>query len=252
MKTLLIALAFCLPNLAFSQLDYKVENLVRTFPTAFYLKGKVGYSVPFYGKGEKVLFGYLRPSAIFQTAAVVNTGRLQLDFNPISILNFYNGKSLTKRNFEKLSNFDCNLIICSADIKRDHYGMRIALKYKSIYYSGALNYNVGELDQTTKGDWADELSSLINTGAKSILVQQLHIIGHELDEKFSIGYLGLYNKMNNNQQKSTMHLAFGKYVFNKEWDLIAGSGIFRTRIQKNNLTALSLLTWKPKKGLPLF
>jgi hypothetical protein len=249
---LLFTIVLFFPTLVFSQLDYKVENLIRTFPIAFYLKANMGYSIPIYGKGEKVLFGYIRPSASFQTAAIVNTGRVQLDFNPISIMNFYFGKSLTKRNFENLSNFDCDSIICSADIKRDHYGMRVALKYKSIYYSGALNYNVGELDQVTKGDWADELSSLVNTGSKSIMVQQLHIIGHALDEKFSVGYLGLYNKMNNNRQSSSMHIAFGKYVFNNQWDIIAGSGIFKTRIQKKNLTALSLLTWKPKKGLPLF
>jgi hypothetical protein len=252
MKNWIYILIFLIPNICYSQMDYKAENLVRTFPTAFYVKGSVGYSIPLYGKGEKVIFGYVRPSLTLQTAAVVNMGRAQIDFNPISILNFYYAKSYTKRNFEKLSNFDCSDIICSADIKRDHYGFRLALKYKTIYYSGALNYNVGELNQTTKGNWADELSSLVNTGARSVLVQQLHIIGHELNEKFSMGYLGLYNKMNNSQQKSTMHIGFGKYIFNDQWDIISGMGVFKTRVQKSNLTALSLLTWRPEKGLPLF
>ena len=252
MKSLILILLVFIPNLSNAQLDYKAENLVRVFPTAFYIKGTAGYSIPFYGAGEKVLFGYIRPSLTLQSAAVVNMARAQIDFNPISILNFYYAKSYTIRNFENLSNFDCTNIICSADIKRDHYGFRVALKYRSFYYSGALNYNIGELDQATKEDWADELSSLVNTGSRSILVQQLHILGHELSKKLSLGYLGLYNKMNNNNQKSLMHIGFGKYIFNDEWTIIAGMGVFETRFQSKNLTAISLLTWASERGLPLF
>lgn len=251
-KRLILSLLLFFSTASFAQVDYKVQNLVRTYPTAFFVKGDVGYSLPIYGKGEKVLFGYVRASASYQTAAVVNTGKIQLDFNPISILNFYYGKSYTDRNYENLSNFDCTTLACTAKIKRDHYGMRLALKYKSILYMGLLNFNNSELDEKVKRDFADELSSLVNTGTKSVLVQHQHLIGHQLDDKWMVGYLGQFNKMRNNEQTSTMNLGIVKYTFNDKWEMIGGLGAFRTRVQKTNATALTLLTWKPEKGLPLF
>ena len=232
--------------------DFSAETLYRSFPSAFYMRGTAGYSWPIYKIDDHLTYGYLRPSASFQTAGVVNSGKVQLDLNPISFLNFYLGKSYTQRNYEKFSNFNCLELICTTNIRRDHYGAKVALKYKSLLYLGGIHYSAAEQDHKIKGDYADELSSLVNTGRRSLLIQQRHLLGFQFTEKWMFGPLALINKMKNNQQRSSMYLIFGRYQFDSSWSLLGGMGLFETRTRNSNFTALTLMNWKPVKGLPLF
>lgn len=252
MKVLVLLIAL-LPLSLKAEWDLKASQLYRSFPTGFYINATGGYSLPLWKVNDKVLYGYIRPSATAQTSFVVNAAQAQVDLNPISFLNLYVGKSYTDRNYDELDTFDCAAIVCDTKLKRDYYGARLALGAGPILLMGEAKWFRSELDEDHPGrQYADELSSLISSAGGDTLFQRNLIAGYKLTEKWMIGYLGQFNKMRNTDQTSTMQVLINQINLGNGWGIIAGPGMFTTRDDANVFTVLSLLTWKPLKGLPLF
>ena len=85
MKTTLLCLFLLTLNFnSFAQIDYKVGNAARTYPTALSFKGELGYAQKIWGDTKGINYGYVRPSLTAQTSAVVNYVHTRLEFYPIS------------------------------------------------------------------------------------------------------------------------------------------------------------------------
>ena len=235
-----------------AQLDLKTRVLYRTFPGAFSVQAKAGYSIPIYKMDDEVMFGYIRPELALQSSGVVNTAMAKIDFNPISFVNFYVGKSITNRDYEEFDTFDCSTLICTSKVDRTIYGARMVAKHGSFFYLIGLKYFSNKLEDSLSGDYVDEIATLVHTGRKSILRQSEHIFGYNVNEDLTLGYLGVLSKMRNNDQESAMHLLFGNYKFKPKWDATVGAGIFNTRFDANVGTIFTMVSWTPEKGLPLF
>ncbi|MCO4794137.1 MAG: hypothetical protein KC493_10510 [Bacteriovoracaceae bacterium] len=252
MKILLLILIL-LPLSLKAEWDFKATQLYRSFPTGFYINATGGYSLPVWKADDKVLYGYIRPSVTGQTSFVVNAAKAQVDINPISFLNLYAGKSYTDRNFNDLDTFDCVALVCDTKLKRDFYGARLALGAGPILVMGEAKWYRSELDEHHPGrQYADELSSLVSSAGSDTLFQRNLIVGFKFSPNYMVGYLGQFNEMRNTQQTSKMQILLNQFHFSNGWSLIAGPGMFTTRDDSNIFTVLSLLTWKPVKGLPLF
>ena len=252
MRILLVTILI-LPLSLKAEWDLKATQLARSFPTAFFINVTGGYSLPVWKKDDKVLYGYVRPSITAQTSFIVQMAQAQIDFNPISILNLYAGKSYTERNFDELPTFDCDAIVCDTKLQRDYYGFRIALGGGPILVMADLKWLRSELDEYHPNrQYADELSSLISSPGNDTLHQKTIIAGYKVSDKWMMGYLAQFNKMRNTQQESHMQYYFNQYKFKDDWEILAGPGYFKTRSSSNIFSVISLLTWKPVQGLPLF
>lgn len=248
----LILLTMLLPLSIKAQWDFSATQLYRSFPSGFYINATGGYSFPLWKIDDKVLFGYLRPSVTGQTSFVVNSAEAKLDFNPISFLNLFYGKSHTDRNYDELDTFECGVVVCDTILKREFYGARLALGAGPLVLLSKVQWYRTRLDEHHTTEFADELSSLISSPGNDTLFQKQLLLGFKFSPKFMLGYLGMVNEMRNTQQTSKMQILTGLYHFNNEWNLLAGPGIFTTRTDADVFTILTLLTWRPAKGLPLF
>ncbi|MBK23130.1 MAG: hypothetical protein CME70_03915 [Halobacteriovorax sp.] len=247
-KFLLSLFILISPMTVYSSWDFKVDQLFRSFPTGFYIKANGGYSYKFWEGEKDFAYGYLRPNLNLQTSAVVNVINPHLDFNPISFVNLFAGYSYTMRNISEISNFDCNQVICKADLNRKYYGARVALAYKNFLLLTGIKWTGVSLKDPTSQNFADEQSSTIASAGKDRLIQKTLLFGYQLNKKLLLGYLGQYNHMQNLKQKTKMHIALTRFTFSKNWELSAGPGLFQTRTDANNFTVLSLLTWKFKEA----
>lgn len=250
---ILLLLILLLPHSLKAEWDLKATQLARSYPTAFFINATGGYSLPVWKKDDKVLFGYIRPSVTAQTAFVVQMAQAQIDINPISILNLYAGKSYTERDFDELPTFDCVAIVCDTKIKRDYYGARLALGGGPFLVMADFKWLHSELDEHHPGrQYADELSSLISSPGNDTLHQKTIIAGYKVSDRWMMGYLAQFNEMRNTQQESHMQYYFNQYKFKDDWEILAGPGYFKTRSSSNIFSVISLLTWRPVQGLPLF
>jgi hypothetical protein len=236
----------------FAQVDYNVKGVVRSFPQAFLTRGELGYSFELYRKNPTFLFGYIRPVGTFKSSIFVNSSSVKLDFNPISFLNFYVGKSITYRRYEEFDTFDCRTLACSGNIERKIYGVRLALKHKKLFSLLALKYFDSDYSGIASKDYIDEIGTLVHSGQKSIMRQGQVILGFKWNEKLSLGALILHSQLKNNSQSSQMSLLFGRYQLTKKWQLMLGSGVFETRFDALVGSTLAVVSWTPQKGLPLF
>lgn len=246
MSRTLISLFILFSFSAYGEWDFKVEQLLRSFPTGFYVKSNIGYSKKIWKGEEDYLYGYIRPALNLQTSAVVNVANAHIDFNPISFVNLYAGSSYTNRNISKISNFDCEQVSCRGRLKRTYYGARVALALKKfVLVTGVKKINV-HFEKASSLSFADELSSTIASPSNDLLTQKLFMLGYKVKENLMLAYLGQFNHMKNTDQKTKMHIILGKYSINKDWEVSAGPGVFETRTGSKVLTLLSLLTWKYK------
>lgn len=241
-----LLILLCLPFSCFAKMDFRLEQLVRTFPTGLYLKSTAGYSQKFWKGDKPFLYGYIRPALTLQTSAVVNMGAAHIDFNPISFVNFSIGKSYTKRNISEISNFDCSLVICRGSLKRTFYGVRSALSFKKILFLTGVKWSRVSLVEASSLSFADEQSSTIASADNDLLIQKTLLLGYQLRPRLLLAYLGQYNRMKNTGNSTKMHLALGQFKFNNAWKLSLGPGVFKTRTGSQNLTVLSILEWNLK------
>ncbi|MCP4915059.1 MAG: hypothetical protein GY909_18215 [Oligoflexia bacterium] len=223
--------------------DFKLEQLARSYPTGFYLKSNVGYSLNFWEKDKKALYGYGRIAAEAQTSFVVNTASVIVDFNPISFVNLFGGLSKTNRNISDISSFSCELVTCRGKLDRSYYGYRLALGAGKFFLMGETKYTNIELTTGNNRLFVDELSSTLGSPNKDRLEQHTLALGYS-----SIMTLSQFNRMNNTNQKSQMHYLLYRKFFNKELELKVGPGFFRSRVQDNHFSIISLLTWNIKAG----
>lgn len=244
--SLFLFLSFQLKAVEF---DYKVDSVLRSFPSGTFVAASLGAGLELWRK-KGPLYGYVRPSVTAQSSAVVNSVRAELDIFPISFFGFYGGIETIKRDYEKFQAFQCENLICTNKMKRSYFGNRLALAYKKFYLMS--DTRIERVEITDKvGEFADERASLIGRSLYDQRFEGRWVAGYKMRGDLSFGLLAVYNKMKYVQNSSTMWLGFSRY----EWDhyaLLIGGGLFKTKDNQNVGTVLINLNWVPNKGLRLF
>ncbi|MBK25241.1 MAG: hypothetical protein CME70_14700 [Halobacteriovorax sp.] len=249
MKKYLLLFITLLNTSAFGAVDYNIKAVTRSYPVALSFIGTLGYGQKLWGQESGPLYGYVRPSAYFQTSGVINGAGVQLDFFPISFLGFYGGAKKIKRSTDDLGSFNCLTTICNGTMSRNYIGSKLGLAFKSIFlFIDGKSENV-EVDDRV-GIFAEETGTLLGQSGGDKLTQVTGISGIELNKELSFGILVQHSQMDKLKNKSVMTLGISRMKFDK-WGLLLGAGQFHTRQSSDHFTVMALLTWTGAKGIQL-
>ncbi|MBI2521050.1 MAG: hypothetical protein HYV97_11550 [Bdellovibrio sp.] len=240
------------PNL-FAAIDYQTRSVVRSYPMGLLISGTTGISKKIWddANGKNTfMYGYLRPSVQVQTNSMVNTAKMQLDFAPISFSTLYIGTAKTYRYLKKMGSFNCDEVICEGQLERHYVGTKIGLKFRNIFFMNDYRYEKNRI-QKKQGLFADEQATLIGRGPYDYLNQNLTVIGHQIQDHWSLGILDQYSSMKYRKNSSNMALLFGEFTREK-WRFMLGAGIFKNLQHQYVFSSLIMLTWQGEKGLLLF
>lgn len=231
--------------------DYQTNTLLRTQNVGFYTNAIVGRSRELWRNDKaNFLYGFVRAGATAQTSFLVNSIMPQLDFYPISILGFYIGKDITRRDLN-VPNFDCiNEVTCKGWMDREFVGSRMALAFKDFYLMS--EYRLSRANgQKANRRFAEERSSLIGHADHDYLHRKDLILGFKLTDQYSIGYLGHHNHMQLFKNSSFMQMGFVRYQ-QGDWNFLFGNGTFRSRDDKTFYSSLFIMQWNGSKGMLIF
>lgn len=233
------------------EVDYDTQIITRSYPAAFVARNRLGYGQKFWESDKnKVLYGYVRAGVKLDTSAVVNTVGAELEVFPISFFGAFVGASTTDRGIE-LKQFDCEILTCKDRVNRTHVGLKLALKFGPVFFTGMAERVGQKLADYTGRDFADEQTSLI-AGANGDTMERLQLVaGIETDEKWRFGVLFINQDMlryENSDQKKMF--VFGKQY--EKWSWIWGNGVFKTRTDANVFSTMLVLQWNGKMGVRLF
>lgn len=241
-----------LPLVVAAKLDYSSANLIRSYPVGLFASGTVGYGFKVWDKTHinPALYGYVRPSATIQTSAVVNQARAQLDIAPLSFMNFYVGSALVNRDYNDLDTFDCQNVICRAKMVRQYVGFKMALKVKSFFLMTDHRFERIKLSEK-RGVFAEEMGTLLGSNGNDVLRVNQLILGHELNQRWSVGGLVIANAMEHFVNSTRMQMGFLQHKIGR-WSILGGAGAFHTRTNSNVFSTLLILNWSGERGLTLF
>ncbi len=226
---------------------------MRSFPIGGYLKGKIGKSFPVWGKPTgkiPIYYGFIRPSIELKTSYFLNGVISKMDFYPISPIGFYAGIDRSYKNLKNLDTFNCDLVACKGEIKRDFWGYRFGLAYQKFFLTFDFRKNFTRTNSNFSF-YADELTSLLGQIGQEVVNTQIIIFGKSISKNSKVGLLNVYNKTFNFKNTSSMSMLIGQFAKEK-WNYIIGGGFFHTRDDQRVFSILFVLNWKGKKGLLLF
>jgi len=236
--------------------DYSAQTIFRSFPIGGFVSATFGKSFKFWhkkpadAKKPDVLYGYIRPSMTYQTSAVVNSIRPQIDFFPLSIFGFYIGHDRTSRHVD-IRTFDCQQVYCHGELKRTYGGHKMALGFKGFFLVS--DFKIEKVLFSKKDRrFVDERVTLEGAPGKDYFRRHQLMLGKSLSKKFALGVLSIRSVMRVNRSSSHMKMLFSRYVFNDKWSLLAAVGSFETRHHQEVFSSILALQWKGKKGLSLF
>jgi hypothetical protein len=245
---LIMLLLFGLKLTAKVTFDTHLQGVYRSYPTGAAIEINSGAALPLWMAGG-ILYGYVRPSASFQTSGVTNQLRLQLDLFPISFFGFSVGMDWNKRNYEKFSTFDCDSVNCSGQVRRTFVAHKMALAYRKVFLVSS--WKLERVEMTDRdGVFADVRASLLARSRYDQHLEGQMILGYKLSDKQSTGILNVYNSMKYFDNQSTMWLGVYRHEWGK-YSLTSGFGFIDTRKNQKVGSALFILRWTPAKGLPL-
>ncbi|MBT3586732.1 MAG: hypothetical protein HN509_17610 [Halobacteriovoraceae bacterium] len=231
--------------------DSKATQLGRTYPQAAVVGGEFGYSQKFWNSRKSpVLYGHLRPVLRAKSSGLVNSFSTELNFAPISFLNFSIGRRQVFRNAKKLQGLDCEKIICDGKVKRDYLAVQFGMAYKKLY--SFLQFKRAKLAHAEQQNLiADEQSTLVYNQQQNRLKQLTFLVGLKQDPKNSYGLLYLDNEIELENSTTKTLSPFWQRSF-KKWKVMTLPGIFQRSDKKRFLSLIIRAEWTFKKGLSLF
>lgn len=243
-----------------SRWDVRYETFARSNPIGAYARAELGYAIPLWGNfnPKKPLYGFVRPMARFQSSGLINNAMVGLEVNPISFVSFFAAKSYMRRDLKKLDNYDCdtNITCRSANIQRDIWGMKFALKFGGVFFMNRFQWHTTHIKDNQAAGFADEQGTLIGSGSKDQLFQAIQVVGYDINNTHGFGLLHKRNLMKNNRQDSTMVVGLYKYVYwdksERDWNFLVGPGTFYTRQKTHHPLLFALMQYRPKKGWTIF
>ncbi|MCP4913354.1 MAG: hypothetical protein GY909_09550 [Oligoflexia bacterium] len=255
MKNLFLILAFFLSvNSLHAEVDTKVESLVRTYPSGFYVLGEMGKSYKLWGTVDKKkpFYGFVRAAGAIKSSVFINKAIAKVEVYPISFLGFSIGSSWSSREFDDFSNFDCKVVACrSSNVLRKFAEAKMALGAGPIYFVQRIKWTHTRLRDKADQIYAEELANLVGRAGGDTLLEKTSILGYKLNSTYEVGALYKNNRMEHLRNTSSMQLLIGRYV-QKNYVITTGLGTYKTRWKSNVGTALAIWTWTPSKGMLLF
>lgn len=233
-------------------LDYSIDNIIRSYPLGLYSAGTIGYGKEIWGnKKDFPLYGFVRPSLTYQTSFLVNSIRGEIDINPISFIGLFAGKDFTSRQIE-VPTFNCGQVICRGNLDREYVGGKFALSHKSFILTG--KSKIERISMRKKiGIFADERTSLIARSGSDYITKNEILIGKYINKSVLIALLRINQSMKYYKNDSSMIYLLAKYqVVNSDWEYILGAGNFNSRYDHNHPSAIFSIKWSGKRGLLIF
>lgn len=245
------------------KMDLRYEAFLRPFPVGGFARVDIGYGQTIWGsaKNKSPLYGMIRPHIQLQTSGVINSTKAFFEFHPISFLSFYVGREYNYRNAKKLSTFDCSAVYCNTGMfKRNHWGMRMAMKVKNIFYLGRIQWQTTILKNNPYAYFVEEQGTLLGRGTRDTLFYQTHILGYQINEIHSIAVLYKRNRIMSTHQSTVMAMLLYRHQYldpyhpekGRNFALSIGPGIYRTRQSTIHPSFIASIQYNWDKGLTLF
>jgi len=190
-------------------MDLSLGSSMRSYP-AFGIEGNVeaGYNMLLWGKGERrnPLFGLVRPALKLTSSAVVNNYDAKIEVYPISFIAIVRGFKHINSNFD-FPFFDCDIVRCRGDIKRDYTQVKMAMAYKGVTFMGNVlmaqnSYNDPNNENKAVGEF--RYAALANADKDQMYFSQ-YMFGYDFGGKM-IGVLSEYAKFEESEQTYNMDL----------------------------------------------
>lgn len=245
------------------KMDLRYEAFARPFPVGGFLRMDLGYAQKIWGsaKNKSPLYGMVRPHIQLQTSGVMNSTKAFFEFHPISFWSFYVGREYTYRTATRLSTFDCSAVYCNTGMfKRNHWGTRIAMKIKKVFYLGLIQWQTTMLKKNPYAYFAEEQGTLLGRGTRDTLFYQTHILGYQIDPIHSVAVLYKRNRIMSTHQSTVMAMLLYRHQFKdpyhpekgRNFALSIGPGIYRTRQSTIHPSFIAAIQYNWDKGLTLF
>lgn len=252
MKLLLFFFIISITNTVLAQIDYNVENVIRSYPLGLYSAATIGNGTIIWGeKNKSPMYGFIRPSLTYQTSVLVNSARGEIGIHPVSFAGVYFGRDYTSRQIN-VPTFDCDQVICKGKLERNYWGAKMALTYKTLILM--INGKMERIEMYDKvGPFADERTSLVARSGYDYVSRVDLFLGYKLNDNWTSGLLLIDQNMKYQINNSTMNYLFGKYKkSDSNWEYIWGMGSFKTRLDHNVFSTIISIKWWGDKGLLLF
>ncbi len=243
---LLLSILFSFP--VFAKVDFKADIIGRSYPIGMALMPEVGYAKAIWQK-DKIKYGYIRSSLNAKISGLVNYSSVNIEVFPISFFGISFGKFYGVRNLKNVQNFDCSVIKCDGVLKKTNIKIQFAIAYKNFSFLNIFNSQQLSF-QNENFHFVEESSSLPGI-SNDKLSTNTSFLNYSLNEKWSLGFARIFNKMKNTNQHTTLNISTVSMKLER-WDIILGVGNFKTYQSVNHLSSLLLLKWKGSKGLRLF
>jgi hypothetical protein len=91
-----------------------------------------GYNLVWWGEKKQkkdVFYGLIRPSLALSSSGVINSGKAEIEFFPVSFIGFAAGRQLIHSNYE-FPFFNCDEVVCKGMYERNFVEAKMALGAK--------------------------------------------------------------------------------------------------------------------------
>ncbi len=247
---LILASSICIGFTAVASVDYSVDTLARTLPRGFYTTGVVGKSLKTWGDESSVNYGYVRLATNVRTSVLINSAGGVFEIFPISFLGFWGGADYYARSSKDLHKFDCDTYACDGSLTRKHYGAKLGLRFKNVYVLeklGVEKLTLGKKDRV----FVDEQALLLGQQGGDERIVLTSVIGHDLNDRFSVGILSQHNEMDRLGGKSEMSVFFLS-LKRGTWAYTVGVGMIKSDYFPTSMTSIINIKYNGAKGLTLF
>lgn len=247
---ILFVFTLCLLTNSFAKTDwdYRFQGSFRSYPQGGAIDSDLGVGKLLWKKNP-ILYGYVRSSLQLKTSAIVNYATAQLEVFPVSFIGLYIAKSYGHRSLTNLQGFDCLEVNCTSSVRKNLFGMNVALAYKK--FKLVHFFRQEQIHYKDKANsFAEELSNLILT-QNDKLDSFTTIFGRDLKDQWFVGALHLYSKAHHSASFSSMNFLVVQKTIER-WSFQGGVGKFRTSLGKDHLSSLFIIRYNGKKGLRLF
>lgn len=228
----LLFLFFSINFLSFSNVEYKITSVARTYPTGALLNVEGGETYKFWAKdNHPFLFGFVRPSFNFKTSALINELGAKLEVAPVSFIKLYYERAFGDKRPKKLKSYDCALVRCSFSYDKDTYGLKMAMKLKKYFFL----WDFGNFKTTSKYKdkfFIEEKAQLLGKGGNDTLIQNVLIFGKEMNKKWNLSILNILSSMDKLGNSTRMHSLLIQYKKSEHTYAFAG-GVFVDRFKKS-------------------
>lgn len=204
---LLIIFILTLSFSTYAQTDFSLGASARSYPSiGLEVNAQTGYNMLLWGKGDKKnpLYGLVRPALTLTTSAVVNNYDARIELYPISFLAIIRGYKHINSNYD-FPFYNCDLVRCKGDIKRDYTRLKMAMAYAGITVMGNIMISNNEYSNSDGQSVAEFRYVTLGAPDRDQLYYSQYVVGFKYGEGM-FGVMSEYTKLAVSQQTYNMDL----------------------------------------------